>query len=53
MFPPMKQSAEHVPPLQTSPEAQLVPSARFVHAVVLTPGWQLSQALPDLTVPDA
>jgi hypothetical protein len=28
-------------PLQTSPEPQVVPLARVVHAVVLVPGWQL------------
>jgi hypothetical protein len=45
---PLQQPAEHeaasqvhVPFKQASPDAQLVPSARFVHPGVLTPGWQV------------
>jgi hypothetical protein len=33
-------------PAQHAPEVQLVPSARFVHAVVLVLGWQVWQGVP-------
>ena len=39
--PPTTQPDAHAPVLQTSPEPQLAPLARLVHALVLTAGWQL------------
>src|SRR5262245_57055135 len=39
--------------LHTLPVAQPVPSARLLHAVVLTAGWQLWQVLAGLTAPEA
>jgi hypothetical protein len=39
--------------LHTSPAAQLVPFASFVHPDVLLPGWQLWHALPGFAAPDA
>jgi hypothetical protein len=47
----MKHPEMQLPVLHTSPEAQLVPLARSVQAVVLVPGWQLRQALAGSTVP--
>jgi hypothetical protein len=38
--------------LHTSPDPQLVPSARLVNVVVLVPGWQLAQP-PPAVAPDA
>jgi hypothetical protein len=49
----MKQPGAQVVPLHTAPAPQLVPIASGVHAVALTPGWQLSQALAGLAAPDA
>jgi hypothetical protein len=49
----MKQPEAQTPTLQTSPVAQLVPFATLVHAVVLVPGWQVSQAFVGFAVPDA
>jgi hypothetical protein len=49
--PPMKQSATQVPLLQTSPEAQLVPSASSDQVVVEVAGLQTWQAFAGFTVP--
>jgi len=51
--PPMKQPAVHAPAVQTLPDAQLVPSVRLLHAVVLVAGWQLWQALAEFTAAGA
>jgi hypothetical protein len=48
----MKQSESQLPALQTLPEAQPDPFARFVHAEVLVPGWQLAHAFIGSVVPD-
>jgi len=37
----MSQSLAQVPALQIFPAPQAVPIATLLHAVVLTPGWQL------------
>jgi hypothetical protein len=47
----MVQADTQLPPLHTPPAAQLVPSGRLLHVVVLMPGWQLLQALPGSIVP--
>jgi hypothetical protein len=51
--PPMKQSGVQLPLLQTSPEAQYVPLARFDQAVVELDGVQTRQAFAESTVPAA
>jgi len=43
--PLMSHCIPHAPLAQISPLPQGVPSATLLHAEVLVPGWQLSQAL--------
>jgi hypothetical protein len=51
-LPPIRQPDSQVPAEQYSVVPQLVPSARFVHPVVLVPGWQLWHLLVGLVAPD-
>jgi hypothetical protein len=47
----MRQPAPQLAALQTSPVAQVVPSGKPLHALVLTPGWQLWHAFVGLRAP--
>jgi hypothetical protein len=47
----MKQPTPQLPLLQTACEAQLVPFAMLLHAVVLAEGWQLWQLFVGFVVP--
>jgi hypothetical protein len=48
----MRQSFEHVPALQITPDPQLAPLARVVHADVLVAGWHDWHELLGFATPD-
>jgi hypothetical protein len=51
-LPPIRHPDSQLPPEQYWVVPQVVPSARFVHPVVLVPGWQLWHLLLGLVAPD-